>query len=945
MPSEIARSPARCLYSLHASMLCRSVHDPGGTHVVNLRSTLVAEVFQGAGLVARRLTRERARCEACVEPACADRAESVARAYQRGEEMRMVVGNARQGSSPPTVPSIASVRRAEVSRPSSVATMPACRCKVQVVGIDGGSRLPMRVQPWRILAGLGFIERNEIADLLAFFEVVSLGNLFGDAVKDFMSGNKNKKGGNAKHFEARITRTADSLKRSSVETSVLRLRLWAEIRSALETEPMLPLSLRTARTATAGLGVAAATQLARRGDFETDTEENSGAAAWATRLKRVFASSKAPDFSAVVYAQLSRLLVDADRDGTIDEQEKADLLERLRARMKELPPERRDEAVEQAIANGDLASIGLLLGGGSLAGLAVTVELMGFGAFILAAKASAFIPFFSGPATVSALFVLSNPVFAVPAFLGGAAVANSLVSGRAKAQFAAGLTVMLALRSVAGEAKGLHACLDDFRTLPEEVRNDPRLAAYGAHAARVRRHLARSLPTSAGAPPGHLASSPLPATHQKLQEALFPGDNGTTAAGAVGALTLGDMAYTVAAIDPRVVLAADFSNGETIDSLLDFGLFATGRDALDGASADGAFANLQGFVAERIVASRLVADGHQVSLPSDSDQAGYDLVVDGARFQVKCVQDLAALEEHFARYPEIPVFANAELADEVAATNAEWVDRVFFVEGFERETTIDIVQRSLDAGVDLVGLDVPVFAVAVSAARNLHGWWKGRIPLSELPTEVALDGAFYGSVSAGGTLTGQTLGLLIFGPAGAVVFSGVGGVASLLLVRSARRTFDDWCDPAYRTAVGEATTQLLEALDRAVDRKRQELGWKLAVIIEPLSAEQAWLRDRLLDDEVFLAETVAAVEEVRAEKDELARAAAAMRLIPTYAVHPWAAQSEIRALSAAIESRKPLAETLAERAERVMQASRRRLMQAHEAIGGFANRIAGSRRR
>jgi hypothetical protein len=651
-----------------------------------------------------------------------------------------------------------------------------------------------------------------------------------------------------------------------------------------------------------------------------------------------------PDFSAVVHAQLARLLADADREGAIKGTDKADLLMRLRTRMEELPPEQRDKAIERAIANGDLATVGLLVGGGGLAGVAASVELLGFGAYILAAKASAFIPFFSGPATVSTLFVLANPIFAVPAFLGGALFANNVVSGRAKGQLAAGLTVMLALRSIGAESEGLRTCLDDFRNFPDEATDGP-LAAYRAQSARVRQHYGRAFPRAVGAARGGLASPAFRPTRRKLEDVLFPDEDGIAAAGAVGALTLGDMAYTAAAIDPRVVLAADFANAETMHSPLDFGLFASGREELDGAAAAGAFARLQGFVAERIVASRLVADGHQVSLPSDFNQAGYDLVVDGARFQVKCVQDLAALEEHFARYPEIPVFANAELADEVAATNAEWANRVFFVEGFERETTIDIVQRSLDAGADLVDLDVPVFAVAVSAARNLHGWWKGRIPLSELPAEVALDGAVYGSVSAGGTLTGQTLGLLMFGPAGAVVFSGVGGVASLLLVRSARRTFDDWRDPAYRAAVAEATTRLLDTLDRVVARKRAELGWKLAIMAEPMSAEHAWLRDRLLDDAVFLAETAAAVEGVRTEEDDLARAVAAIRLIPAYALHPWAAQGEIRALSAAIESRKPLTETLTEKTQPMMHAGRQVGATALRLVGGILSGSAGSGRR
>ncbi|MBJ2153954.1 hypothetical protein [Paracoccus sp. IB05] len=41
---------------------------------------------------------------------------------------------------------------------------------------------------------------------------------------------------------------------------------------------------------------------------------------------------------------------------------------------------------------------------------------------------------------------------------------------------------------------------------------------------------------------------------------------------------------------------------------------------------------------------------------------GYDLIVDGVQVQVKSGASTALLEDHFAKYPDIPVIADNALA-------------------------------------------------------------------------------------------------------------------------------------------------------------------------------------------------------------------------------------------------------------------------------------------
>ena len=218
---------------------------------------------------------------------------------------------------------------------------------------------------------------------------------------------------------------------------------------------------------------------------------------------------------------------------------------------------------------------------------------------------------------------------------------------------------------------------------------------------------------------GELARSLKDDTGSALHQILFS-RNGGNAGGAliVGGLTAGDILYDAVAIDPTVLRAADFSRSDDISNIFDFGIFADRIGSMAAESEDGAGNNLRGYVAEQIVATRLVEQGHVVSFPSTANNSGFDLLVDGHAFQVKCLASIAGLREHFEKYPDMPVFANGELAEAVAAAAEGWAGKVFYVEGFDRETADFIMQTALDAGASLGEMDVPYFAVAVSTAKN-----------------------------------------------------------------------------------------------------------------------------------------------------------------------------------------------------------------------------------
>ena len=327
-----------------------------------------------------------------------------------------------------------------------------------------------------------------------------------------------------------------------------------------------------------------------------------------------FFSSPGPaDFSKVVGAQAARLLAEAARKGRLDDATKDALLERVRRQLENAPPELRDRSVEEALKAGDATALTVLTAGSSLVGLGVAVELAGFGAYILAAKASAILPLIGGKAAVSGLAVLANPLFIVPAVVGGGVLANSYFRRSARAKLAAGLTIQMALRGLSSARAGLAACLDDFRSL----RSTDIEAAGAGSAPRhnrkidlIRESIGRELPETPGRPPEALDRPPEGKTRDGLEQVLFPDRKGIAPeALAVGALTVADILYHAAAIDPEVLRAADFSRAEDLSGVFDFGAFADGVRDLGGDALAGAEDHLRGYVAEQLVATRLAEQG------------------------------------------------------------------------------------------------------------------------------------------------------------------------------------------------------------------------------------------------------------------------------------------------------------------------------------------------
>ncbi|MBY3531048.1 hypothetical protein HFN72_34925 [Rhizobium laguerreae] len=752
----------------------------------------------------------------------------------------------------------------------------------------------MYVPPWTTLAGLGAIDRRELCNLLASFEATTLLAMSVDRATDILA-RFQKTGSNSDitAFARRLNTAAETFFASPSTDRALRIRLWTRMSEALELDLSLPLSKRSANTRGAGMAykAAAVTALPVAADHADETTLGS---MW-RKVKSIRGQEK-QDFSALVAEQaqlVTRAVAEAAESGELSDESQKAIEERVRNYIKNLPPELRDEAMRNAVATGDKAALTILATGTSAFTIGVGVNLAGFSAYILAAQASAFIPL-SGPAVVSTLFMLANPLFSVPAVVGIGYIANRHVNGGQAAKLAAVVAVQLALRGLSAEQAGLAVTLNDFRAATEGdftalpvILKQETLSRHGVIAAAMGGRLPE-------APADFVTSTVTANRYGSLLEGALSRTRGDTAEiAAVSGLTAGDMIYNAASIDPMVISAADFSRSEDIGDIFQFGAFADRIGSMAAAASAGAGNNLRGYVSEQLVAARLTEIGHVVSFPDTSNNPGFDLLVDGMPFQVKCLMSLDGLREHFSKYPDMPVYANSELAEAVIDSRAAWAGKVFYVDGFDREISDLVMHTSLEAGEALGDLNVPYFAMATSMARNLHRVWRGRMPLSDLPFSVVMEASVKGGLSAVGGLSGKALGLLAFGPAGAMVLGGVGGASALVGAGWTQEQLTRLLSSEWLADLDTSTDRFRKALSTAIRSKIELLREKQAVLADNKSELGSWLDLRFADDIVSLCEVIHELQTSIPSLNQPSRARACLEAMDAAKVHPLAVDGQL----------------------------------------------------
>lgn len=211
---------------------------------------------------------------------------------------------------------------------------------------------------------------------------------------------------------------------------------------------------------------------------------------------------------------------------------------------------------------------------------------------------------------------------------------------------------------------------------------------------------------------------------------LFGATNHAMETNIVAGISAGEFLYDFLMINPTVVQGIDFARSEDLSSLFSLAQFAKTVD-MDVATGD--MAQLQGYVAEQIFAQKLEAAGYDVQFPETSNQPGWDLLVDGEKFQIKCGSNRSIVDEHLERYPDIPVYVNEELAK-------YYYDHpnVYSI-GVTREEVFVATKTTLSHAEDLLDFEIPWISAGVSSFYNFRRVMKEQLPLQLAARNVVID--------------------------------------------------------------------------------------------------------------------------------------------------------------------------------------------------------------
>lgn len=721
------------------------------------------------------------------------------------------------------------------------------------------------VRPVDILAGLGHLERAEMCQIIALLECVD--GLF--LAKGAVAGVSAKLGLEMDAAAARLQALQDDLAGSPSTDAALRFRLWSRLTEAMALPSVAPLSVKSATRSASAFAVRASERLtpsirarhrrAGRDDSDGGIAELVGGKAadvWKSAKAAVIAEPPLP-FPQIVAEEMLAFL---SNDEVVE------------AAAKEADPE-----IAEALRQGQARARRAMGASVTWASLAALVANAGFLPYMLAAQLSAVIPLVSGPTLVSLLATLVNPV----TLFAGVAALGWLGMGRGsrvvRSQLAARLAVLMAAQGTQHGEIGLDRFLSDMRKLDREptglfdwMPSKDRADVRNRIAALTGR-LPGPLPSPAGRPPEPWSSKKMTTDVSDATATL--------------GLAAGEMLWHAASLDPNVMKAADFSRAEDIGDPMAFAC-----SAADFLTA-GAGWSLRGYTAERLVMDKLIADGHAVRLAEASNTPGLDLMVDGTPVQVKCGTSLSNLTEHFEKYPDIPVIANASLAEEATASGAPWAHLVTTIPGFEIATIEEQVAETLGHAVDLADPDILQFALSVGVLRGGIEVARGRIPISDLPAWLILDGASRGLLVFAGGNAGTWFGLIAIGPAGALILGPAIGAAALLgnntlKGHAQKQLMADWHEDLLRAAE-KLHGSIISAVERRIDCLEDRSRTFASDAAQ--SDLDAWMARRAQDDLIAALEDRASLNASRpkAEVDAIRLLFSAREIAPADADVLW----------------------------------------------------------
>lgn len=775
------------------------------------------------------------------------------------------------------------------------------------------------LKPADILAGLGGADRNLLATCIALFEESTLTRRLEHWYSKLESLKWNQwRGASSETSDEDFRDVQDTQAKwlsCDLSDDDLRLVLWIHLRGALE----LPARLSATHRGCALLGDDVTAKLISYLDPPGAIKSGKR---WLCEKGWLSPGQPATRLSDIVLPVLDELLESSQvaEDSLVSRENRRERLAEALISLGTLSKKDREVLLNDTGANNanDKTIQNSLLLGGGLSLFGIGVSSAGFSAYILAAQVSAFIPMVTGPGLVSFVSVISNPISIIAATGGGAWWIARSARQKANVSIASRVVAMLVIQGLQTGSSGLDKICASFRRIPGVIGNEmlnDLLTDKQRDAWYVEWQLLRALwgggPEKPAEKVMHLMETAVKgdfSKQQKRKTSHSDSEKERVNAGVFGVLTVGDILYNSAAIDPEVIKAADFSRVAEIDGYVEFAQVASEILSGSDSAVQGGISQLKGYVAERAVAADLVSSGHTVSFPDASNTSGFDLIVDGQPCQVKFHESLQGIREHFDSY-DYPVFANSELAGKIPD---DLVDQVFFIEGLSNELITEVAESSLNAADQMLNSSSMASAGAISIARGLIAYQSGSLTHHQLVEQVLLDGMVRVGLAGSGAAIGSAVGLLTFGPAGAWVF----GTGAPILAAMQTSNATTWIKGLVRSEqlrlwermAHARIDDLQNAVLRALKNKTELTKSKIAQA--PKNWAGDYLRWRFEEDIRYAFECekrISSFSEISMPTPER-RASELLRGIASSSVHPSLYPVEMRAVTRCLGERPGLRE-------------------------------------
>ena len=345
----------------------------------------------------------------------------------------------------------------------------------------------------------------------------------------------------------------------------------------------------------------------------------------------------------------------------------------------------------------------------------------------------------------------------------------------------------------------------------------------------------------------------------------FLEDKGPYIAAAEASIFLGYDAYSAyQSVDEYVYEGMSRLSGENLDNLADLSTKVQSYDHdFWGGLSDAGLSKVGGHIGEAYAADSLQDKGFDVQWAQDSNQAGWDLLVNGHEMNVKIVADANSLSQHFNEYPDIPVIIPGDAAnipedainigseaglEQLNQALSDGTENIIAVDpNLSGEAIMSHTEQATDfatGAVDAADVFFPYITAAMSTIREMKILGEGHTSISNSAKNIGLDVAGTATGAAIGGAIGAGIGTAIMPGAGTVVGKWIGGAAGAYM---GKRKSDEIKNQAFTEAFQDYTNQknkferekrsILINTNASINKLKQDLTEDISSEKEKLKSE------------------------------------------------------------------------------------------------------------